>query len=294
MGDESKIRDAAEVVKGIVEAVPVYQDVVQPAAKEVGTALQTVAKTIHVALAPVSALVWGYDQIRDYLSETLTKKLAHVPHERIVSPDLTVAGPAVEALRFAAHDGSLRELYANLLATSMDSQTTLNAHPAFVEFIRQMTPDEGRIIRVLSSKYFFPLFEVRAIRNTGSTVIVQARYAFLNEVSDAMHAHLMPNYIDNLQRMGLVKTSVKKPENVSLVSINNKRWITPEYIEYYSGMNSFKTCEVLLQQESIQNIFGRSSLETKRDHNEIAGFEVEGEKLSLSYLGEQFHSACIT
>lgn len=63
MADESTIRDTAETIKGIVQAVPIYQDVVQPAAKEVGTALQTVAKTLHILLAPVSGLVWGYEKI---------------------------------------------------------------------------------------------------------------------------------------------------------------------------------------------------------------------------------------
>jgi len=63
MGDENKIRDAADAVKGIVEAVPVYKDIVQPTAKEVGTALQTVAKSIHLALAPVAVLVWAYEKI---------------------------------------------------------------------------------------------------------------------------------------------------------------------------------------------------------------------------------------
>src|SRR4051812_49130383 len=112
MSDENKIRDAADAVKGIAEAVPVYQDVVQPAAKELGTALQTVAKSIHVALAPVSVLVWGYEQIRDYLNKTLTEKLKDIPSERIVTPNPTIAGPTVEALRFAANETSLRELYA--------------------------------------------------------------------------------------------------------------------------------------------------------------------------------------
>jgi hypothetical protein len=31
MGEENKVRDAADAVKGIVEAVPVYQDALQPA-----------------------------------------------------------------------------------------------------------------------------------------------------------------------------------------------------------------------------------------------------------------------
>src|SRR5205823_13257776 len=116
---DSKIRDGAEIVEGIVKSVPVYQDVVQPAARELGTALQTVAKTVHIALAPVSALVWGYDQIRHWLQKTMTEKLKDIPPDQIVPPQITVAGPVIEALRFAANEPLLKDLYANLLATSM-------------------------------------------------------------------------------------------------------------------------------------------------------------------------------
>jgi hypothetical protein len=54
-----KIKDPADAVKGIVEAVPVYQDALQPAVREIGRGLQTVAKTIHIALAPVAAIGLG-------------------------------------------------------------------------------------------------------------------------------------------------------------------------------------------------------------------------------------------
>ena len=55
MSEENKIRDTIEAATGLVQAIPIYQDAIQPAAKEIGGALQTVAKAIHVALAPVSA-----------------------------------------------------------------------------------------------------------------------------------------------------------------------------------------------------------------------------------------------
>jgi hypothetical protein len=67
MTDENQIRDVVDAVTGVAKAVPVYQDVVQPAAQEIGKALQTVAKTVHVVLAPVSALVWGYDQVKEFV-----------------------------------------------------------------------------------------------------------------------------------------------------------------------------------------------------------------------------------
>lgn len=44
VAEESKIRDAADAAKGILEATPVYQDALQPAAKQVGKALETVGK----------------------------------------------------------------------------------------------------------------------------------------------------------------------------------------------------------------------------------------------------------
>ena len=70
------------------QVVPVYQDVLQPAAQELGKALQTVAKTVHVALAPVSALVWGYDQIKDFVS---TKVPSH--------PEKPESGPTYATVR---------------------------------------------------------------------------------------------------------------------------------------------------------------------------------------------------
>jgi len=68
----------------------------------------------------LKALIWGYEQIGEYLEKTLAKKLKNVPLERIVTPSLSIIGPAVESLKFAAHEPSIRELYVNLLATSLD------------------------------------------------------------------------------------------------------------------------------------------------------------------------------
>ena len=56
---------------------------------------------------------------------------------------------------------NLRELYANLLATSIDSITAHEAHPAFVEIIRQLTPDEARIVKYIFERMYLPIITVR-------------------------------------------------------------------------------------------------------------------------------------
>lgn len=210
MPDESKIRDTAEAVKGIVEAVPIYQDAVQPAVKEIGTALQTVAKTIHIALAPVSALVWGYDQIKEFVSTRVAEKLKDVPPENIATPKPNVAGPVLESLRYTGHEETLRDMYANLLAASMDTRTAKGAHPAFVEIIRQLTPDEARLLRLFVIDRPFPLLDVRREYKTQTATErggfdILANFSTLGSEAGCEYPGMTPTYIDNLCRLGLTE-----------------------------------------------------------------------------------------
>lgn len=75
MTNNNIIKDTADSVRGIVEAVPVYEDLLQPAAQELGKGLQTLSKTINIALSPISGLVWGYEQIKGYIQPALEKDL---------------------------------------------------------------------------------------------------------------------------------------------------------------------------------------------------------------------------
>ncbi|MFG0806040.1 DUF4393 domain-containing protein [Pseudomonas fluvialis] len=210
MTEENKIRDVVDAVTGVAKAVPVYQDVVQPAAQEVGKALQTVAKTVHVALAPVSALVWGYDQIKDFVSTKVAERLRNVPPENIVTPKPNIAGPALESLRYTGHESSLSDLYANLLAASMDKATASGAHPAFVEIIKQLTPDEAKLVGLFVHPMAFPLLNVRweyknqtPEQSGGKYVLVN--FSLLGQQARLEFPHLTPTYIDNLCRLGLAE-----------------------------------------------------------------------------------------
>lgn len=206
MGDESKIRDTAEAVKGIVQAVPIYEDAIQPAAKQVGKDLETVAKAIHVALEPLAGLVWGWDQIKQYFLIPVAEKLRHVPPDRITTPSFHVAGPIVEALRFTGHEESLRELYANLLATSLDAETTKNAHPSFVDIIKNMSPDEARIIRLFATSKSFPLIDLKAKNiSEGNYKLLLRNYSHIGREAACEHQDLVQSYLDNLCRLGLLE-----------------------------------------------------------------------------------------
>lgn len=207
----SNVKDAADAVKGIVEAVPIYQDVVQPAAQEVGKALQVVAKTVHIALAPVSALVWGYEQIKDFVSTKVAEKLSGVPQEDIIPPKPHIAVPALEALRYTGTEEELSNLYANLLASSMDAKTVADAHPGFVEIIKQLTPDEAKLLSYFSTATNLPIITLREESGPphGGGIDVVKKLSYFGEEALCQNNELVPTYLDNLSRLGLIKI----PEN---------------------------------------------------------------------------------
>jgi hypothetical protein len=200
MGDEkaSKIADAASAVKGVMEEAPIYKDALQPAAKQVGTALETVGKAVNLVLGPIAALVWGWEQIKDIVMPSVAYKLQKVATEQLQVPKLTVVGPAIEALKFTGHEPTLREMYVNLLATAIDSATAENAHPAFVHIIRCISPDEAIMLRFLATQ-----------PKGGVSYNCQPEKSrtFLNDLlaipSQIAHPHLIQAYIDNTKALGV-------------------------------------------------------------------------------------------
>ena len=263
MDDLEKARIVVEAAQEIAKAVPVYQDALQPAVREVGKALQTVAKTIHIALAPISALVWGYEHIRDFILSRVAEKMKQVPSERIVTPSPLVAGPTLEALRFAGHDSTLREMYASLLATSLDSETTHLAHPSFVEIIKNLSPDEAKLIRYMAVHQNVPLLDVRnGIKGKTGFKLFFSNFSMLSYQSIVDFNDLLPNYIDNVARLGIIEI----PEGTYLVDSEN-------YIPLESS-------------DKIQQM----KHDIERDGGEI---RFDRKVMRLTQLGRQFIKACV-
>jgi len=154
--EKSVTKDVVDAATGLVKAIPLYQDSIQPAAKEVGKALETVAKTVNVALAPVGALVWSYEQIKDFVSTQVTKKLSAVDQHKIITPNPAVAGPALEALRYTGNESCSRDMFANLIASSMHENMEKYTHPSFVEVIKQLSPYRCKTYKRIFEKWKLP------------------------------------------------------------------------------------------------------------------------------------------
>lgn len=132
-------------------AKELYVDLLRPAAREMGANLAVVARLVTVAFAPLRGMVWGLEKVQDWLSAALLKRLAHSLPENIQTPPSYIAGQILLQLPFCAEQEQLREMYANLLASAMRKDIAPHVHPAFVQVVQQLTPDEALILEALAT-----------------------------------------------------------------------------------------------------------------------------------------------
>lgn len=221
-GSEGNVEGTIKAVTGLVKEVPLYEDAIQPIAKETGKALQTVGRTVNAALMPVRGLVWGIEKIEEFVQTRVSKKLADTPVENICTPDPAVAGPALESLRYTGHKESLSELYANLLASAMDKETARTAHPGFVEIIRNMSSDEAKILEYIIKVDVAPVVDIkRVITENGGEIKVHELVSTLGSDAGCEHRDLTSSYLINLERLGLIEIPrdafLTKPDAYDLI-----------------------------------------------------------------------------
>lgn len=247
---ESNINSTINAITGLAKEIPVYQDAVQPAAQEVGKSLQTVAKTINIALAPIKALVWGYEKIEEYISKRVTEKLTNIPTENIVTPDPRIVVPAIESLRYTGNKENLRELYANLIANSMDKNTLKNTHPSFVEILKNINSDEGILLQAFAINQTHAIIDINAEQNGGFISLLRNCVKF-HENLNIKYKDLIPSYLDNLIRLGLLEI----PENHLLLDV----------LKYEEIENSPVFSNLKFENENLLNrkiIFNRKIIRT--------------------------------
>jgi hypothetical protein len=88
----------------------------------------------------------------------------------------------------------------------MDTLTAVSAHPAFVEIVKQLSPDEAKILRQLADGHNRPLVSVMVTRpGVGGERLVSRNQSMLDHEAGVTNPVMLPEYLDNLCRLGLAE-----------------------------------------------------------------------------------------
>jgi len=146
---EATVQILTEVAKD--QAGKIYEDGLQETTKEASGALSSIVGLFnHVVLYPVKKANINFRYKLEEFEKDLQSKVSRTPEDKVVDPPLTIAGPTLESLKYTFDVKELREMYLELLASAMNSDTTDDCHPFFVESIKAMNSNDAIVLREVS------------------------------------------------------------------------------------------------------------------------------------------------
>lgn len=110
-----------------------------------------------------------YEQALAEYKASLERKIESVPPEKRVLPDTQVVAGALEDSRFCVEKKELREMFENLIAASVNSDTADSVHPAFSDIIRHMSPHDAKILERFNEHPSYPVVNFNCYLKNGES-----------------------------------------------------------------------------------------------------------------------------
>jgi hypothetical protein len=104
-------------------------------------------------LYPLKLTSVKYKYKLESFSNDLKRKTESIPEEKRHMPDISLVGPTLEALRYSFDVNEIREMYVNLLASSIDKDKDSLVHPSYVDIIKRMNSVDAVVFHYLVQKY---------------------------------------------------------------------------------------------------------------------------------------------
>lgn len=190
-----------------------YDDFVHPSAKSLGNTISLIPRTVGVWLQGWERWVINGEESIRRTAEAVGDRASEIPEEHLVEPPSHVAVPAIQQLAYCYDSEELREMYAKLLLSSMDDRSADLVHPGFVQILKEICPDEAKLLGSLAlgredGDIIVPTIDLRVVY---SKDIIPYRYhSLVSSYSNCCegvcenpgHASM---YLGNLERLGLVQ-----------------------------------------------------------------------------------------
>lgn len=137
---------------------------------------------------------------KKYVS-SIDEKVAKIKEENLQDPQLSIVGPALEASKYYIEEKEIREMFANLIASSMDSTYIGLVQHSFVEIIKQLSSFDAKLFSFLPNPMPFVTLIAQTGYNSSFNILVETCF-FCKE---------FPNFtlneiaLNNLARLGLIQ-----------------------------------------------------------------------------------------
>lgn len=247
--------------KALEVAPKLYDDAIQPSAQEAGKTLSLIPRAINAAFVPLRKWIAYKEYSMAETEKLLAEKLKNLEPEKIVPPEPYVAVPAIQAISYSMNNDILRNLYANLIAKSMNIDTKDTVHPSFVEIIKQLSPLDAKLFDILCKNSTNPIIDLERKDNNNSGTIT-----LVNNITNI-----------NIATVESISVSIDNLERLKLISI--------PYGTYYTNDNLYTPFYEHEVYKKYKKIYEQSN-----------SYELDITKkiISITDMGKSFHKICVS
>lgn len=149
----------------------------------------------------------------------LANNINNIPTENIQEPPLNIVGPALESSKYYIEEEKIRNMFAKLIASSMDNRKSDQVHPSFVEIIKQLSPLDAQILNELAlhseSSKTIPIGSLRYCKEnkTPNLGLIKGSQGF------TVFKHIL-NFKNIDATFDSVSVSIQNIERLGLISVN--------------------------------------------------------------------------
>ena len=196
----------------------------------------------------------------------LERKVDSIPPEKLVPPDTQVVAGALSDARYCVEKDELRQMFSNLIAASLNSDTVHDVHPSFSNIIRRMSPFDANILLRFRKDSQKPIVHFVLNLKSGRTVTLRQ-----NIISSELNS-------DNLRQES---RSLEVLKSLGLIDIDFSRQLADD-IEYDAFLTNPLYVALKNDPETVRTI-----------HPDYTRIECMKGIVSLTDLGKQFLKVCL-
>lgn len=206
----------------------------------------------NVVLYPVKKANLTFRYKLEAFEDDLKEKIKLIPEENLQIPPLRIAGPVLEALRYAYDEDELREMYEEMLATAMDNRKAHQIHRSYVDAVRQMEPLDAKVLRKICDLNGVSTVQIKFYLSESKVhyYLNAMPYHYSEQLCDLGDPFQVSASISNLLRLGLLVSVLGFVPDDAKERIKKEAYVQKRF-NLYNKLDGGARIEVLTDANNI-------------------------------------------
>ena len=180
----------------------------QPSVIKMGKALEIVFGLANTILLPIKLLNEKTNILFTKNIKKYEEKIDKIQEENIIPIASEIGMPIIECLTYY-QDDQIVDLFAALLLSASDKTKCKYAHPAYINVIKNMSPDEAILIKNISIYRYaldgvIPVSSIRVYKEDNSYRIIDEYFVSEDCLFGLRNVENKSIYFENLQKLGIL------------------------------------------------------------------------------------------